>query len=134
MLFDARPGVYIAVIVAVVGGTLVYSVRLDGLFACQASGYGSDRYAAYCQATRYGDYDHGAFWFGLEPAAIAAATNAEVLFLGNSRMQFGFSTEATYEWFSSLAAPYFLLGFSHNGNYTFAAPLLRSSTRRPTST
>ena len=33
----------------------------------------------------YGDYDHGAIWFGLEPAADAAAANAQVLFLGNSR-------------------------------------------------
>jgi hypothetical protein len=125
LLLDARPGAYLSLVLAVVLGSFFYSIRKDGLFSCQASGYGADRYAAYCQATKYGDYDHGAFWFDLEPSASEAATNAEVLFLGNSRMQFGFSAGATDEWFSSLSAHYYLLGFSHNGNYTFEAPLLR---------
>lgn len=125
MIFDARPGAYIAVILAVVVGTLVYSLRHDGLFACQAGGYESDRYAAYCQASKYGDYDHGAFWFDLEPETIASASNADVLFLGNSRMQFAFSSDAASEWFSSVEVPHFLLGFSHHGNYNFTAPLLQ---------
>jgi hypothetical protein len=87
--------------------------------------YSSDRYLSYCNATSYGDYDHGAIWFGLEPAADAAAANARVLFLGNSRVQYAFSSKATAGWFSSLAESYYLLGFSHEENYTFEAPLLR---------
>lgn len=95
------------------------------VFNCQASGYGSDRYLAYCGATGFGDYDYGAFWLGLEPAATDAATNAQVLFLGNSRMQLALSTEATDAWFKSLRVRYYLLGFAYNGNYKFEAPLLR---------
>jgi hypothetical protein len=102
-----------------------YGLRHQGIFGCQASGYGTDRYLAYCQATNYSDYDHGAFWFELEPEAVTAARNAQVLFLGNSRMQFGLSTDATSRWLSSLAATYYLLGFSYNGNEAFEAPLLR---------
>jgi hypothetical protein len=124
MIRDARPGAYIVIILVVVLGTFVYSLRINGIFACQSAGYDTDRYAAYCQATKYGDYDHGAFWFDLEPEASTAATNAEVLFLGNSRMQFGFSSEAVSDWFSSRTVRYFLLGFSHHGNYNFTAPLL----------
>jgi len=99
-------------------------VRRDGIFACPPSGYGSDGYLAYCQAGSYGDYDHGAFWFDLEPATRQAAARAQVLVLGNSRTQIGLSTAASAAWFSSQSVRYFLLGFSHNGNYKFEGPLL----------
>jgi len=117
--------VYLLILLAAALGASAFSLRHDGIFACKASGYGSDRFLSYCQAKKYGDYDHGAFWFVLEPAASQAAANAQVLFLGNSRLQLGFSTEATAGWFSSLSIRYYLLGFSHNENYNFEAPLLR---------
>jgi hypothetical protein len=121
----ARSGLYILLVLAVALGAGAYSLRKYGIFSCQASGYSSDGYLGYCGATSYGDYDHGAIWFGLEPAAIDAATNAQVLFIGNSRTQFAFSSKATADWFSSLSESYYLLGFSHFENYTFEAPLLR---------
>ena len=120
-----RSGLYTLLVLAVALGAGAYSLREYSIFSCPASGYGSDGYLGYCGATSYGDYDHGAIWFGLEPAAIDAATNAQVLFLGNSRMQFGFSSKATADWFSSHSESYYLLGFSHNENYTFEAPLVR---------
>jgi hypothetical protein len=125
LVLAARSGLYITLVLAVAFTTCVYGLRKYGIFACQASEYGSDRYLSYCNATSYGDYDHGAIWFGLEPAAADAAANARVLFLGNSRTQFAFSSKATSEWFASLSESYYLLGFSHEENYTFEAPLLR---------
>jgi len=125
-VFAARSGLYISLILTVAFCAGGYSLRKYGIFGCQASGYGSDRYLGYCGATSYGDYDHGAIWFGLEPAAITAATNAHVLFIGNSRTQFAFSSKATADWFSSLSESYYLLGFSHWENYTFEAPLLHN--------
>ncbi len=121
----AKSGLYILLVLAVALGAGVYSLRKYGIFGCQASGYSSDRYLGYCGATSYGDYDHGAIWFGLEPTANAAAANAQVLFIGNSRTQFAFSSDATADWFSSKSESYYLLGFSHWENYTFEAPLLR---------
>jgi hypothetical protein len=121
----ARSGLYILLVLAVVLGAGAYSLRRHGIFSCSASGYGSDGYLSYCNATGYGDYDHGAIWFGLEPAASGAAASAQVLFLGNSRTEFAFSSEATADWFSSRSMTYYLLGFSHDENYTFEAPLLR---------
>jgi len=121
----AKPGLYILLVLAVALGAGAHSLRKYGIFGCQASGYSSDGYLGYCGGTSYGDYDHGAIWFGHEPAASAAAVNAQVLFIGNSRMQFGFSSKATADWFSSLSESYYLLGFSHWENYTFEAPLLR---------
>ena len=48
-----------------------------------------------------------------------------MLFLGNSRLQFAFSTSATADWFSAASARYYLLGFSYFENMIFAEPLLR---------
>jgi hypothetical protein len=120
----AKPALYAAIILCSLLGAFAYKLRTDGVFACPASGYGSGQYLAYCQTTGYGDYDHGAFWFGMEPAAQRAAANADVLFLGNSRMQFALSTDATTQWFSSADAQFYLLGFSFGENAQFEAPLL----------
>jgi len=120
-----KPGLYILLVLAVALGAGAYSLRKYGIFSCSASGYASGTYLSYCNATSYGDYDHGAIWFGLEPAASAAAANAHVLFLGNSRTQFAFSSKATSKWFSSISESYYLLGFSHSENYTFEGPLVR---------
>lgn len=121
----AKSGLYILLVLAAALGAGAYGLRKYGIFDCQARGYGSDGYLGYCGATSYGDYDHGAIWFGLEPAASASAANAQALFIGDSRTQFGFSSNATADWFSSVSESYYLLGFSHWENYTFEAPLLR---------
>ncbi len=127
-LFSVRPALYIIILALSVCAAYAYKLRTDGIFACPADGYTADRYLAYCNAVSYGDYDHGAFWFGLEPEARRHASAAEVLFVGSSRMQFGFSTAATTDWFTSTAASYYLLGFSHTGNVRFLEPLLEKLT------
>jgi hypothetical protein len=119
-----RPVVYVAIIVASLLGTYLYKLRTQGIFACPATGYPSDGYLGYCEALAYGDYDHGALWFGLEPDAERKARNADVLFLGNSRMEFGLSSKATRDWFGAHGISHYLLGFSHLENETFIAPLL----------
>ena len=121
----ALVGLYCAIIVFAVTAGFVYGARTSGLFACQAPDTSSDRYLGICNVTKYGDYDHGAFWFGLEPQAVEAAVQARVLFVGNSRMQFGLSTSEVDNWFAEQALPYYLLGFSHDENHLFLAPLLQ---------
>jgi hypothetical protein len=121
----ARPTLYTLFLLCVALGAGAYGLREYGIFSCQASGYGSDSYLGYCGATSYGDYDHGAIWFGLEPDVNSTAAKAQVLFVGNSRTQFAFSSKATADWFSSRSISYYLLGFSHFENYTFEVPLLR---------
>jgi len=124
-LFGLSSGLYVVLVLMASLAAGAYSLRQFGIFRCSATGYGSDAYLGYCGATSYGDYDHGAIWFGLEPAATAAAASAQVLFVGNSRTQFAFSSKATADWFLSHSQSYYLLGFSHVENYTFEAPLLR---------
>ena len=121
-----RPVLYILVIVAAIVGAFAWHMRDAGIFACQASDYAGDHYLGYCNGTAYADYDHGAVWFGLEPEVREAAAAADVLFLGNSRLQFGFSAPPIGRWFSDAGASYYLLGFSDNETYKFTGPLLES--------
>lgn len=105
-------------------GGLAFELRTNGVFACPALGYDADRYLGYCNARSYADFDHGAFWFGLEPAAVQAAARAEVLFIGNSRLQFGLSTRTTLDWFAEAGLSHYLLGFSNAENVVFFEPML----------
>jgi hypothetical protein len=123
-LFGSMPTIYICIILIAALASYGYWIRTRSIFACQADGYSADRYIAYCDARNYADYEHGAFWFDLEPAARDFARNADVLFLGNSRLQVGFSTAATADWFSRASARYYLLGFSYFENALFAEELL----------
>jgi hypothetical protein len=123
--WGTRPRLYICRLTLSVAGTYLFKLRTQGIFACTAEGYyAPTSYLGYCDAKAYGDYDHGAFWFGLEPEAQRSAANAQVLFLGSSRMQFAFSSQTTDRWFAAAAVPHYLLGFTHTENETFLGPLL----------
>jgi hypothetical protein len=124
-LLAARPLIYTLVILVAVLAGLTYQVRSRTIFACKADGYNADQYIAYCNAGGYADYEHGAFWFDLEPTAKDFAKRADVVFLGNSRMQVAFSAAATADWFSAIPARYYLLGFSYGENVIMTEELLR---------
>jgi hypothetical protein len=126
-----RPVPYVVVVIFCMAAAFAFRLRTEGIFACPATGYETATYLAYCQATGYGDYDRGALWYGLEPEAQRAAAQAEVLFLGSSRMQLAFSTPATAEWFESASAPFYLLGFTHTEDMMFIGPLLQKLAARP---
>jgi hypothetical protein len=123
-LFKERPVIYILILLAACAASFIYQLRVNNIFACPASGYTSDRYLSNC-GTGYGDYEHGAFWFDLEPVAEMSAASADVLFLGDSRMVLAFSTAATTKWFSSASASFYLLGFYAFENSIFERALLR---------
>jgi hypothetical protein len=129
--FRLGPIAYISVILVAALCTYAYTVRTRSAFACPASGYSADRYLAYCSATEYGDFDHGAFWFDLEPGVRENLQSADVLFLGNSRMQFGFSGEPTRRWFSAAGARFYLAGFAYWENVNFEIPLLKRLAPKP---
>jgi hypothetical protein len=126
VVFVARPVIYACVILTAACIAFGYQIRTTTIFSCPAHGYSADRFLAYCQGSSYGDYEHGAFHFELEPAALDFAKNADVLFLGNSRMQFAFSAGATADWFSAVSARYYLMGFLYLENVLFAEELLRT--------
>ncbi len=119
-----RPALYVASLVLIAVGTYVFKLSTQGIFSCPADGYGEGWFLSYCNSTAYGDFDHGAFWYPLEPDAVASAHAAEVLLIGSSRMQFGFSTQRTRDWFANRKLSYYLLGFTHTENTLFLGPLV----------
>jgi hypothetical protein len=130
VLLASRPAVYIFILCIAAVMAYAYKLRAGGIFACQGNGYPFG-YLASCNGDNYGDFEHGAFWFNMEPAAVNSARNADALFVGNSRTQIAFSTPVTAEWFSSLHARYYLLGFSYDENVTFTELLLKRIHARP---
>jgi hypothetical protein len=123
-LFAVRPAIYGCLVSIAVFVAFAYELRTRTIFACQADGYTADQYVAYCNGRKYGEYEHGAFAFDLEPSAENFARSADVLVLGSSRIQVALSTKATADWFSAALARYYLLGFSYNENIIFAESIL----------
>jgi hypothetical protein len=120
-----RAGLYIAVIVLAALGAAYHRAKTMSIFGCGADGYSADRYLSYCHAGWYGDFDSGAFWYSLEPEAIRAAGAAQLLFVGNSSMQFGYSNDVARSWLTQNAASYYLLGFSYGNAIMFRELLPR---------
>lgn len=89
-----------------------------------ANGYDDDRFMSNCGGAKYADYEHGAYYFGSERMAIDALKAADVLFLGNSRMQIGFSTDATRAFFKRIGVTHYLFGFGYVGNVVTARLLI----------
>jgi hypothetical protein len=125
-----KPFGYVLIVALAATVAFTYRVRLQGLFTCPASGYALGYFVAYCHGETFGDYDHGAFWYDLEPEARYAAVGADVLLLGSSRMQFAFSSAATSSWFQSRSLRHYLLGFGYTENVAFVTPLLKRLTPR----
>ncbi len=125
VLFASRPAIFILILIIGVAAGYAYRLRTEGIFSCQADGYAFNSYLAYCNGADFGDYEHGALWFDLEPSVKKLASGADVIFLGDSHIQFGFSTDATSQWFSSMSSRYYLLGFAYAENVLFGQEILR---------
>jgi hypothetical protein len=116
---------YIGIVLLAAFASYAYWVWTGSIFACKGRGYSADRYLAYCGGANYADYEHGALFFNLEPPALDYARNADVLVLGNSRIQMALSNDATDDWFKRASAQYYLLGFSYDEDIVFIGELLR---------
>ena len=90
---------YIGIVLLAALASYAFWLKTRSIFACQAPGYSADRYLAYCGGGNYADFEHGAFYFNLEPPALDYARDADVLVLGNSRLQVALSNDATADWF-----------------------------------
>jgi hypothetical protein len=117
-----RTSVYILIIIGAALATFALNLRAYGIFSCQGDGYRPDRYLALCDTAEYGDYEHGAVWLDLEPRVNESIKKSDVIFLGDSRVQYAFSTDATADWFADIR--YYLLGFTYNENVAFTGPIL----------
>jgi hypothetical protein len=114
---------------AIIGVLLYIPVRIAIPWAAQAScdpsGNREHVFISHCLNYYFGDYEHGAYYYQLEPEAVEALRKADVLFLGNSRVQFAFSTDATAQFFKKAGISYYLLGFAYVQNSEFALRLIK---------
>jgi hypothetical protein len=115
---------YVSLILVAVLAAAYYRLRADSIFACQPV-TSPDEYISYCQSDGYGDFDHGAFWFNLEPVATQSAAKAEVLFVGNSRMEYALSSNAADTWLTQNAPSHYLLGFAFFPRVLFHRAVLK---------
>jgi hypothetical protein len=88
-------------------------------------------FLAYCRDETYGDFEHGAFLYGLEPEAVRHAQRADVLVIGDSRAQFGFSTAAVRRYFAGRNVAYYLLGMGYGSTSGYARALVQRHAMRP---
>lgn len=88
-------------------------------------------FLAFCQSPRYGDYEHGAYYLDLEPEAVEELKKAKVLFLGNSRAQFGFSTDEIRNYFNERSIPFYIIGFAYGESSGFATRLIEKYHLKP---
>jgi hypothetical protein len=98
---------------------------------CNIRGIQAGEFLAYCENERYSDYEHGAFHYNLEPGSVDAMRKADVLFLGNSRLQLGLDPVLLKESMSAAKLNYYVLGFGYSAQYRFAMSLIRRYDLRP---
>jgi hypothetical protein len=85
---------------------------------------GINSFLAYCTAPSFGDYEHGAYYYGFEREAVDNLQRSQVLLLGNSRSQFAFSTESTRNAFARAGIREYLLGFGYDETSDFPRLLI----------
>src|SRR5262249_4877971 len=128
MMARSRGWTYLAVFAAsaLVGGfaLAVGQMTIDNI-NCRSSGYSVDDFLAYCRSSHYGDYEHGALYYGLEPSARDNIRNAQVIFLGSSKIQAAFSSKAVRAYFGKHGIPFFVLGFGYGESSPFASAILK---------
>jgi ferredoxin len=91
----------------------------------------ADDFLAYCRSVRYGDYEHGALYYGLEPKARESIRAAQVLFIGSSRIQAALAANAVREYFRARGIRYFVMGFGYGDVSAFEQPLMERSSASP---
>lgn len=126
-----RPKIYVAILAAAALVGFAANARLNSIAACTGEGYRSDTYLAYCEASGYGNFEHGALYLSLVPEAVENLRKADVLMLGSSRVQRAFSTQATEDFFRRLGASFYVTGFGYGENVAFAQALIENLSLSP---
>jgi hypothetical protein len=111
-----------AILSIVVVGT--GQMTIDNL-SCRSTKYRDHDFLAYCGSDKYGDYEHGALYYGSEPSIRDSIRSAKVIFLGSSRTQAGFSTMAVRAYFDKLDIRFFVMGFGYGEVSPFSLAVLK---------
>jgi hypothetical protein len=85
----------------------------------------------YLAHDRGGQVDHHVLYHGTDAVALARMREAQVLFLGNSRLMFALDRGALREFFDELGLTYYVLGFGHTEQDDFPARIIAKYDLRP---
>jgi hypothetical protein len=113
------------------GALRIFVLGPDAMLGCDPRGVDATHYMAYCNVRSFTEYDLGAHYFGLEPAAIKSMQAADVLFVGDSRTGHTFSSKATQDFMERLHATYYIMGFGYEASSTAALSLIEKYQLRP---
>lgn len=97
---------------------------------CNGNQPSADAYIAYCLDRDYGDFEHEAFYFDLNHTGRALA-ETQVLFLGNSKLQYAFSRDNVAPFFDERSTRFLLMGFGHGEQSRFPQMVLERNPARP---
>ena len=119
-------GGFIATIAFFIGAMLNGNLPQNfWIFRCDASGYSDIHYLSYCADPAYGDYEHLAFYSGLEPDAVRHLKEAEIIFMGNSKVRRAFSSKAVPAFFDPFGLRTYNLGFGYGEYDVFPRALIQ---------
>lgn len=82
-------------------------------------------------AKLWDDLDHDAFYHAIEPRIPSRIRLADVIFVGNSRVQFGLDASQTASFFKSRQMKNYNLSFGYNQKSAWALTLLKKFRARP---
>jgi hypothetical protein len=85
----------------------------------------------YLAHDRGGHLDHHVLYHGLDRRANRRLAEADVLFLGNSRLMFGLDPRALRTTFVPMGLSYYVLGFGHDEGHAFPLALIDRYDLRP---
>lgn len=119
------------VISAIVTVTAFVGSTFSGALSCSSTGYRDGYYMAYCTSPAFGDYEHGALFYNLEPGIEKNLPQSELLFLGDSQAQTGFSGQGLRSLLDREKVKYYILGFGYGESEGFIVELLKRWAAHP---
>lgn len=87
--------------------------------------------AYYLAHDRGGHLDHHVLYHGLDAEAMAHLKNADLLFVGNSRLMFALRSDVLAPWAEARGVVYYAFGFGYRDGDAWALELVRKLDLRP---
>jgi hypothetical protein len=97
---------------------------------CRLDLYTQTNYLASCEDFGFGDLEHQAFYHGLYQTD-RRLREADVIFLGDSRVQYAFSRDNVASFFADNRAKFFVAAFGYTEGWLFPTAVLERHNVRP---
>lgn len=102
------------------GGRALYNISV-----CRLAGYSfAQNYVAFCFDKHYGDFEHEAFYDGMFDTG-RSLRESDVLFLGDSRVQYAFAQPNMAPFFAARRSRFFIAAFGYGEGWEFTTALLK---------